>query len=326
MHHDLKVRYARFVMMMTVTAAAAVANAQSYPSKPIRFLVGAPAGGGNDIIARIVGRRLAELLGQQVIIENRAGAGGNIAAEAVAHANPDGHTLFLFNTQTAIAPSIYPHLAYDPVKDFAPISLMASSPFLLVLNSESPVRSVRDLVALAKAQPGTLTYASGGSGSSTHLVAELFKMLAGVNITHIPYKGAGPAFVDLIAGQVTMYFASIPPALPHLRSGRLRAIAVTSMQRSKILPDLPTMAESGIANYEASVSYGVVTAARTPAAIIRRLNTEITKLLDETDIRERLTGGGADLVASTPSYFSRHIKDEVAKWARVVKISGAKAD
>lgn len=316
-------------LMVAVVAAMAMSGVvygQSFPTKPIRFIVSAPAGGGNDFLARIVGQKLSELLGVQVVVDNRSGAGGNIAAEAAAHANPDGCTLFLFNSQTAIAPSIYRQLPFDPIKDFSPITWMVSSPFLLVVNQDTAARTIGELIALAKARPGALTYASGGIGSSTHLVGELFGLRAGINIVHVPYKGAAPAFVDLIGGQVTMYFASVPAANPYLKTGRIRALAMTGARRVKLLPDLPTMAEAGVRDYEAFVSYGIVTAARTPPDAIRKLNTAFVNILSQPVVRERLEGEGTDVIASTPSDYARQIKHEVAMWAQLVKTSGARAE
>ena len=301
-------------------------EAGTYPNRPIRFIVPFAPGGGNDIIARMVGQKLTEAWAQQVVVDNRAGAGGNIAAEISARSAPDGYTLFLLNSANLIAPSLYRRIAYDPIKDFAPITMMVSSPFLIVVHPETPARSVGDLIALAKSRPGTLTYASGGNGSSTHLAAELFRQLAGIKLVHVPYKGAAPAFIDLLAGQVALYFSSLPPAMPHLKAGKIRALAVTGLRRSRILPDLPTVVEAGVANYEASVTYGVVTAAGTPPAIVRKLHAEIVRILKQPEMRGRLEAQGTDLVASTPADYAREIVNEVAKWARVVKASGARVD
>ena len=313
-----------------IGSAAALAQerreAETYPNRPIRFIVPFAPGGGNDIIARTVGQKLTETWAQQVVVDNRAGAGGNIAAEISARSVPDGYTLFLLNSANLIAPSLYRRIAYDPIKDFAPITLMVSSPFLIVVHPETPVRSVGDLIALAKSRPGTLTYASGGNGSSTHLAAELLAQFAGIKLVHVPYKGAAPAFIDLLAGQVALYFSSLPPALPHLKAGRIRALAVTGLRRSRILPDLATVVEAGVANYEASVTYGVVTTAGTPPAIVRKLHAEIVRILNQPQVRERLESQGTDLVASTPADYAREIVNEVAKWARVVKASGARVD
>lgn len=298
----------------------------TYPTRPIRFLVPFAPGGGNDIIARMVGQKLAEAWTYQVVVDNRAGAGGNIAAEIAARSAPDGYTLFLLNSANLIAPSLYRRLAYDPIKDFAPITMMVSSPFLIVVHPDAPVRSLNDLIALARARPGALTFASGGNGSSTHLAAELLALQAGIKLVHVPYKGAAPAFIDLLAGQVTLYFSSLPPALPHLKAGKIRALAVTGVRRSKILPDLPTVAEAGVPNYEATVTYGVVTTSGTAVEIVRKLHAEIVKILNLPEIRERLKSQGTDIIASTPADYARDIRLEVAKWAQVVKASGARVD
>lgn len=298
----------------------------SYPIRPVRFIVSFAPGGGNDIIARMIGQKLTESWIHQVVVDNRAGAGGNIAAEIAARSAPDGYTLFLLNSANLIAPSLYRRIAYDPVKDFAPITMMVSSPFAIVVHPDTPARSVGELIALAKARPAALTFASGGNGSATHLAAELLALHAGIKLVHVPYKGAAPAFIDLLAGQVTMYFSSLPPAMPHLKAGRIRALAVTGSRRSRVLPDLPTAAEAGLANYEASVTYGVVTSAGTPADIVRKLYTEIVRILRLPDVRERLESQGTDLIASTPAEYARDILSEVAKWAKVVQASGARVD
>jgi tripartite-type tricarboxylate transporter receptor subunit TctC len=307
-------------------AGIAGAAEPPYPTKPIRFLVPFAPGGGNDYIARLIGGKLSEAWGQQVVIDNRPGAGGNIAAETVARSAPDGYTIFLFNSATAIAPSLYQKLAYDPLKDFEPVILIATSPFALVVHPSTPAQSVKELIALAKSKPGGITYASGGNGSSTHLAGEQFRQMAGIPLTHIPYKGAGPAFVDLIAGQVTMYFSSIPPALPHIKSGRVRALAVSSEQKTQLLPELPTIAESGVPGYESAASYGLVAPMRTPASIVNKLNAETAKILKDADVRSRFVSQGLDIAGGTAQDFNRYMRAEIAKWAKVIKASGAKVD
>ncbi|OGA05443.1 MAG: hypothetical protein A2W68_03045 [Betaproteobacteria bacterium RIFCSPLOWO2_02_64_14] len=298
----------------------------AYPSRPIRLIVPFAPGGGNDIIARVVGQKLSESWNQQVVVDNRPGAGGNVAGAIAARAAPDGYTLFQYNIANAIAVGLYRRLGYDPARDFAPITLIGSAPFIVVAHTGLPARSLGEFIALAKSQPGRLAYASGGNGSSTHLAAELFRTATGINIVHVPYKGGGPALVDVIAGQVAIYFASVPAALPHVKAGRVRALALTGSRRSKALPDLPTAQEAGVAGYESSAWYGLVVPAKTPAAIVARLNTEIVRLLGLPDVRERLESQGADLVANSPQEFGRHIQSEIAKWARVVKASGARVD
>ena len=300
--------------------------AQAYPSKPIRLIVPFAPGGGNDIIARMVGQKLGERWSQQVVVDNRAGAGGNIAAEISARAVADGYTLFLLNSANLIATSLYRKIAYDPVRDFSPVTMMVVSPFLIVAPTDSPLRSIGDLLTQARARPATITFASGGNGSSTHLAAELFAQQAGIKLVHIPYKGAGPAFVDLLGGQVALYWSSVLPAMPHLTGGRIRALALTGLKRSKVLPDLPTAHETGLTNYEASVSYGIVAPAATPAAVVRTLQQEIVRVLNMPDIRARLEGQGLEVVAGSAAEYARDIKTETAKWAQVVKISGARVD
>jgi len=313
-------------IVLLVSFWAAPVVAQNYPSKPIRFIVPFAPGGGNDIIARTVAQKLSEAWVQQVVVDNRSGAGGNIGAEIAARSAPDGYTLFLLNSANLIAPSLYRALAYDPIRDFAPVTMMGSSPFLIVVQAEAPARSLGDLIALAKARPATLTYGSGGNGSSTHLAAELFALEAGIKLVHVPYKGAGPALIGLLGGQVNLYFSSLPPAMPYLKAGRIRALAITGPKRSNLFPDMPTAREAGLAKYESSVSYGVVTPAGTPAEIVRKLHAEIAKILNQAEIRTRLEGQGTDVIASSPAQYASDIKSEVAKWAQIVKVSGAKVD
>lgn len=312
--------------MLPPAVADAQRLADTYPSRPLRFIVPFAPGGGNDIIARTVGQKLAESFGQQVVVDNRAGAGGNIAGETAARAAPDGYTLFMLNSANLIAPSLYRKLGYDPMKDFAPISLLASSAFLIVVHPEVAARSIGELVALARAKPGTLTFASGGNGSATHLAAEQLALAAGLKLVHVPYKGASPAFIDLLAGQVAMYFSSLPPAIPHVKSGKVRAIAITSVQRARSLGDIPTVAEAGIPNFEAVVTYGVVTVAKTHPDIVRKLGAEFMRILGLPDTRARLEGQGVDIVASSPEEYAREIQREAARWAQVVAASRARAD
>ena len=316
----------RAAIALVILACPVAAQAQAYPAKPIRFLVPFAPGGGNDVVARLIGGRLSELWNQQVVIDNRGGAGGNIAAEIVARSAPDGYTIFLFNSANAIAPSLYKNVPFDPRKDFEPVILISTSPFALVVHPSTPAHSVKELIVLAKAKPRGYVYASGGNGSSTHLAAEQFRQMAGIEMVHVPYKGAGPAFVDLLAGQVTLYFSSIPPALPHVKSGRVRALAISSDRRSPLWPDLPTIAEAGVPGYESGASYGLVTPARTPAVVVRKLNADVAKILGESDLRARLAGHGMDIAAGTPQEFARFMQAEIAKWAQVIKTSGARVD
>jgi len=306
--------------------AVPAAPAHAYPTKPVRFIVPFAPGGGNDIIARLLGARLAGTWGQQVVVDNRPGAGGNVAAETTARAAPDGHTIFQFNVANAIAASLYRKLAYDPVRDFAPITQLATSPFILVVHPSVQAASVKELVALAKAQPGSLNYASSGNGGSTHLLTELFKTMAGIELTHVPFNGAGPALIQLLGGQVQMLLAVPATAMPHIKSGKLRALAVSSARRSRLVPELPTIAEAGVPGFEGATWYGVVAPSRTPAAIIDQLHRDIVGALRTPEVRDRLAGQGVEIVGSPSSEFARFIRDEIPKWAKAVRVSGAHVD
>lgn len=303
------------------------ANAQAYPAKPIRLVVPFTPGGSTDILARLVGQKLGEAFGQQVIIDNRPGAGGNIGVELVAKSLPDGYTLVMGHIGTfGVNPSLYPKLPYDPIKDFQPITLFAKVPNLLAVNPSLPVKSVKDLIALARAKPGALNYGSGGNGSAAHLATEYFKLLSKTDIQHIPYKGTAPAITDLISGQVSMAITGVPPLLPHVKSGRVRAIAVATSKRLPLLPELPTIAETGLPGYEATQWYGVLAPAATPKDIVTRLNAEIVKALQRPEVKERLASEAAEPVGNTPEQFQAFIKAEIARWAPVVKASGARPD
>lgn len=306
--------------------SAGTAAEAAYPTKPLRIVVPLSAGGPTDTLARIIGQQLSEKLGQPVIIENRPGAGGNIGAEVVAKAAPDGYTLFMGTSgPLSINQSLYSKLQFDPAKDFSPVVLVASAPFVVAINPSLPARSVKDLIALAKSKPGQLNFGAV-SGSAAHLATELFKSMAGIDMVHVAYKGAAPATTDLIAGVLQLSFASTPGVMPNVKAGKLTALAVTSSKRLTQLPDVPTLAESGLAGYEASVWYGVVAPARTPRAIIVRLNTEINKILQDPDIRQKLMSNDFEPAGSTPEQFGTYIKAETAKWRQVVKSSGAKSD
>ncbi len=306
---------------------AAGAPAQGWPEKPVRFVVGFTPGGPSDILARALGQKLAELWSRQVVIENRPGAGGNIAAELVAKSPPDGSTWLLGNNSIlATNQSLYAKLGYDPVKDFAPVALVAIQPNILVVNPGVPVSSVKELIALAKAKPGALNYASSGSGAAAHLAGELFKAMTGVQMVHIPYKGAQPALTDLIAGQAQLMFATSASVIPYIKAGRLRALAVTTAQRSATVPELPTLSEAGVPGFEAITWHGVVVPAATPGLLVERLNADIVKVLHMRDLRERLESLGAELAIGTPQDFAEYIAREIPKWAKVVKDSGARAE
>jgi tripartite-type tricarboxylate transporter receptor subunit TctC len=304
-----------------------VATAQDYPTKPIRLIVPFPPGGGNDVIARVVGQKLSERLGQQVVIDNRGGANGMVGLQLLTQAPADGYTIAVGAAgPLAINPSLYEKMPYDPLRDFAPITNMVNFPLLLVTHPSVPARNVRELIAMAKAKPSALNYCSPGSGNSGHLAGELFNSLAHINIVHVPYKGAGPAITDLLAGQVQMMFSSIPSVLPHVQQGKLNALAVGSAQRLASLPDVPTIAESGLPQYEAYSWVGMVAPANTPKEIVAKLNREIVDILRLKDVGERLTQQGAIPVGDTPEQFGAYIKAEIEKWGAVVRTAKIKAD
>jgi tripartite-type tricarboxylate transporter receptor subunit TctC len=303
------------------------AAAQQYPTRPIRMIIGFPPGGGTDIVGRIVGQRLSEVLGQQILPDNRGGASGQIAAELAAKAPPDGYTVMMAHIAAiSILPSLIPKLPYDPQKDFAPITLVAIGPNLLVVHPSVPARSVKELVALAKARPGQLQYASPGAGTVQHLAGELFKLQAKVDMLHVPYKGSGQSIVDLIAGHVHLDFDSVPPVLPHVRSGRLRALAVTSEKRFSILPDIPTVTEGGVPGFDMSTWWGLVAPAAVSKDIIARLQAETVKVLRQPDVKEKIAFAGADTVGNTAEEFAAFIRAERVKYARIVKDANIKLD
>jgi tripartite-type tricarboxylate transporter receptor subunit TctC len=296
----------------------------TYPTKPIRFIVPFPPGGGNDTIARTIGQKITEAWGTQVVIDNRAGAGGVIGAELAAKAAPDGYTLLLGGVATlAILPNLHSKLPYDPVRDFAPISLAAIAPLIVVVHPSVAARSIKELIALAKAKPGTLNFASNGKGGSSHLAAELFKLMAGVDMVHVPYKGLTPALIDLIAGQVQLMFSSTVAILPQVKTGKLRGLATTGAKRLSATPELPTVAEAGVPGYEAASWYGLLAPAGTPQAIVTRLNTEVVRIVALPDVRNRMALEGADPIGGTAGQFAAHIKAERARMAKVIKESGA---
>jgi len=318
---------ALFLLGVSAFALAAIAGAQApaYPTKPIRLVVPFPAGGATDILAREVAKHLTDAWGQSVVVDNRPGAGGNIGSELVAKAAPDGYTLEMGTVGThAINASLYSKMPYDHVRDFVPVILVAGVPNVLEVNPALPVNSVQELIAYAKANPGKLNFASSGSGTSIHLSGELFKVMAGVQMTHVPYKGSAPALQDLIGGQVQLMFDNLPPSLPQIKAGKLRALAVTSSVRAPALPDVPTIAESGLPGFEASSWFGILAPAGTPPAIIAKVNAEVSKWLASPEGKEKLAGIGANAAGGSPEDFTRHIQAETAKWAKVVKESGAK--
>jgi len=303
---------------------AVPAQAQDYPVKPIRLIVPFAAGGPMDIMSRAIADKLTSAWGQQVVVDNRGGAGGSIGSDIAAHSAPDGYTLLTGHIGThAVNVSLYPKLGYDPVKDFAPITLMATLPLGLFVHQSVPARSVRELIAYAKARPGQLNFASAGSGGPTHMAGEMFKAMAAIDIVHVPYKGNAAALNDLIAGQAQMMFSNLLTAMPHVRSGRLRAIAISSAKRSPQAPDLPTVAESGVPGYDILPWYGVLAPARTPRALVIKLNREIRAILEAPEMKSRFMAQGIDLVTSTPEEFGTLIRTEIPKWRKVVKDSGA---
>ena len=301
-------------------AALPAADAQPYPNKPIRFIVPFPAGGIADVMARVIGQKLTDAWNQPVVVENRAGAGGNIGAEIVAKSPPDGHTLIMGSIGThAVNVSLFSKMPYDPVRDFAPVALVIQAEGLLVLHPSVPVKTVKELIALARARPGQLAYASAGNGTASHLAGELFKSMAKVDIVHIPYKGNVPAITDLIGGQTSMIFATMPTVLPQVKAGKLRALAVASAQRSPAAPDVPTIAEAALPGFEVTNWIGVFAPAGTPADIVARLNAEIMRIMRLPDVQPRLANEGAKFAPNTPHEFAAFQKSEIAKWGKVIR-------
>ncbi len=300
--------------------------AQPYPAKPIRLIVPFAPGGGNDLIARIIGQRLTAMWGQTVIVDNRPGAGGNVAAEITARAAPDGHTAFQFNIANTIAASLYKDLRYDPLKDFAPVTQIAATPFILLVHPGVPVKTVAELIAAGKQSPGQWSYGSSGNGGSTHLAMELFKAMTGTDFVHVPYGGGGPALNDLVAGRIQLLTAAAGVALPQVSAGRLRAIAQTGEKRIALIADIPTIAESGVPGYESSAWYGLVLPAQTPATIVTTLHNAVLRVLREPEVEQRMAANGMQIVGSSPTQFASFIRNEVAKWARVVKLAKAVAN
>ena len=301
--------------------------AQSYPIRALRLIVPFAPGGGNDTVARSIAQQISAGLGQPVVVDNRAGAGGVIGADAAAKAAPDGYTLFLGGVGShAVNPSLNPNLPYDPVKDFAPVSLIASAPSVLVVNQGLIARSLAELTAMAKASPGKLNYATNGNGSSSHLAMVLYETMAGVQMVHVPYKGFAPALTDILSGQVQLMFNSIVALVPQIRAGKVRALAVTSRNRSSLLPDIPTLAESGLSGYEAGSWYGILAPAGTPREIVMRLNAEIVRAVKQPELRERLAGEGADPIGGTPEEFSAHIRTELARMGKLIRDARIKVE
>jgi tripartite-type tricarboxylate transporter receptor subunit TctC len=295
------------------------AYSQPYPAKPIRLIVSYPAGGGADAVARLISPKLGEFLGQPVLVENRGGASGTIAADLVAKSSPDGYTLLLDAANHAVNPSLLPKLPYDPDKAFAPVTLLALFPNMVVVNPAFPVSSIQDLIKKVKAEPGKISFASSGNGSAQHLAAELFRQRAGLDMVHVPYKGGGPALTDVMGGQVPLYFANMASGLPHVKSGKLKALAVTGAKRSSAMPDLPTVAESGMPGYQVYEWNAIFAPAGTPPAIVNRLQAEIAKVVKLPEVRDRMLALGGEIVASSPAELGTWVREQTASWAKVVR-------
>jgi tripartite-type tricarboxylate transporter receptor subunit TctC len=323
---DLFRRTAATLASAAALFAASAPTQAAYPDKPVRIVVGFTAGGTTDVIARIMAKELTESLHQSFVIENKPGAGSNIGAEYVARAAPDGYTLYFVAVTSAINQTLYSKLNFDLVKDFAPIALAAKVPNVLVVNPQLPVKSVKELVDYAKAHPGKLAFASSGSGTSIHMAGELFKLQAGVDVLHVPYKGSAPALTDLIGGQVQFMFDNMPSSWPHVQSGKLRALAVTTKERSPTAPKLPTMAESGFPTFDVSSWFGLIAPKGTPPEVIKTLNAAMLKALDKKEVKDAFDNLGAVPAKTSPEQFGEFIQSEVKTWATVVKASGARVD
>lgn len=309
-------------------SCASVTNAQdNYPQKPVRWIAPVLAGGAGDLIARAMAPKLAELWGQQVIIDNRAGGGGTLGMGIAARMAPDGYTIVLgVSSFVVMAPGIYPKLAYDTQKDFAPITQILAAPLVLLANNSFPAKSVQELIAIAKARPGLVSFGSPGNGSAAHLASELFRYLSGTQMLHVPYRGAPPIYTDLIAGQITIYMGTVPAALPPTKAGRLKALATTGVKRSRVYPNLPTVSESGLAGYDVTTWYGVLAPAGVPPPILNKLHVDMTRVIRLSDVEERFASEGGDLVGSKPEAFGAFIALELAKWAKIAKAAGVKVD
>jgi tripartite-type tricarboxylate transporter receptor subunit TctC len=310
--------------LLAVYGAASLA--QPYPAKPVRFIVPFPAGGGADIVARAIAQKLGESLGQQVVVDNRTGAAAIIGTEIAAKSPPDGYTIILGQTgPNSINPGLYERLPYDPLKDFAPVTLTTIYPYVLVVHPSIPAKTIKELIVLAKAKPNQLTFASAGNGGANHLAAELLKSMAGISMIHVPFKGSAPALIDVLGGHVSMMFDPTITAIPHVKRGKLRALGVSSLKRSAVAPELPTIAETGLPGYEALGWHGVLTPAATPREIITRLNADIVKVLQSADMRTRFAEQGAEPVGNTPEQFLEFLKADLAKWAAVIKAADVRA-
>jgi len=312
-------------LLLACALAAGLAHAQDYPSRPVKLILPFPPGGPTDILGRLIADNLSPRLGQPVITENRGGAGGNVGAEAAARSAPDGYTMVLVAPSLAISPTLYAKLNYDPVKDFAPVTLVATVPNVIV-TQPSMGPALQDFIGSVKEKPGQFNFGSGGAGTSNHLAGELFNLLAGTKLVHVPYKGVNLAMQDVLAGPIHMVVIGVPAAAPHIRSGRLRALAVIAPQRLAALPDVPTIAEAGLPGFEVTTWYGILVPAGTPRPVVARLNAELVKAMHSPEVKERLAGLGTDAVTSTPEEFSAYIKREIAKWGEVIRKAGLKAE
>jgi tripartite-type tricarboxylate transporter receptor subunit TctC len=320
------VRIAGIFLTAAIAAASGAAQAQAWPSKPIRYIVPFPPAGSTDITARIIAERISGPLGQPVVVENRPGVAGNLGTEAVAKSAPDGYTILQATAAQPISETLYTKLGFSFEQDLAPVAMIAQVPNVMVVNAALPAKSVAEFIALAKSKPGQINYASSGYGTSIHMSAEMFKLLTGVDIVHIIYKGSGPALVDLIGGQVSVMWDNLPSSMPHIRSGRLRALAVTTTKRFPALPDVPTMQEAGVAGYDAAGWFGIMAPRKTPREIVLRLNGEVNKALALAEVQDKLMQQGAEATSWTPEQLGAFIHNEVVKWAKVVKASGAKVE
>ena len=318
-------RFSTWAVAAALLTIAVPASAQSYPSRPVRMIVPVPPGGGQDIMARAVSQRLSDAWGQSVVVDNRSGASAILGTEMLARAAPDGYTLILISSTHVIAPSLN-KVPYDALRDFAPITQVSSQPYVMAINASVPAKSVKEFVEVAKAKPGQLNYGSAGNGSAVHLAGELFKLMTGTNLTHIPYKGGGPALLALLSGETALLFASLPSTMPQVKAGKVRALAVSSAARSSVAPSLPTVAESGLPGFAVINFYGVLAPGGTPKALTTRLYNDIAKVLGMPDLRERLANDGTDAVGSTPEEFAAFLRTEVTKWAKLIKTANVRGE
>ena len=317
----------RLIALVLCSIFVSAAGAQeAYPSRPVKFILPFPPGGGTDILGRVIAEQLSANLGQPVVTENRGGAGGNVGAEAAAHSAPDGYTILLVAPTVAISPSLYSKLNYDPVKDLAPISLVATVPNVMITNPSVEAKNLQEFIELARSRPGAMNYGSGGAGTSNHLAGELFNIVTGTKLVHVPYKGVNLAMQGVLAGEIQLVFIGIPAALPHIKAGKLRALALVAPQRSPALPEVPTVAEAGLKDFEVTTWYGILAPAGTPRPIVSRLNAELVKIMHTPDVKERLASMATDPLTSTPEEFAAYLKQEIAKWGDVVRKSNLKAD